>query len=294
MKQLTFVQTRDMLLHVADQVIDSKAFLTEIDSKIGDGDHGIGMERGMKKAKEKLLPMENGDNVFSLFQEMGKTMLMSMGGASGVIFGTLFMGGAKGKTASSLTASGLISLMEDSLRSIQERGKAQTGDKTMVDALVPAVDSMKNSGSDDLGELLSAAAEAEDVAWARLGTTGGDLLVVAGTDLLAEGVQVGDHRAEFGVDVRVIHNHHHVEEAVDDGLGNVKHVDVVFGQIRADAGDDADGVLADDGDDGLVHAMVSLVLARCRLIGYPQYRDCRSQAGLKVWSLKQLMNASSS
>ena len=104
--------------------------------------------------------MENGDNVFSLFQEMGKTMLMSMGGASGVIFGTLFMGGAKGKTASSLTASGLISLMEDSLRSIQERGKAQTGDKTMVDALVPAVDSMKNSGSDDLGELLSAAAEA--------------------------------------------------------------------------------------------------------------------------------------
>ena len=156
MKQLTFVQTRDMLLHVADQVIDSKAFLTEIDSKIGDGDHGIGMERGMKKAKEKLLPMENGDNVFSLFQEMGKTMLMSMGGASGVIFGTLFMGGAKGKTASSLTASGLISLMEDSLRSIQERGKAQTGDKTMVDALVPAVDSMKNSGSDDLGELLSA------------------------------------------------------------------------------------------------------------------------------------------
>lgn len=130
MKQLTFVQTRDMLLHVADQVIDSKAFLTEIDSKIGDGDHGIGMERGMKKAKEKLLPMENGDNVFSLFQEMGKTMLMSMGGASGVIFGTLFMGGAKGKTASS------------------------------VDALVPAVDSMKNSGSDDLGELLSAAAEA--------------------------------------------------------------------------------------------------------------------------------------
>ena len=159
MKQLTFVQTRDMLLHVADQVIDSKAFLTEIDSKIGDGDHGIGMERGMKKAKEKLLPMENGDNVFSLFQEMGKTMLMSMGGASGVIFGTLFMGGAKGKTASSLTASGLISLMEDSLRSIQDRGKAQTGDKTMVDALVPAVDSMKNSGTDDLEELLSAAAE---------------------------------------------------------------------------------------------------------------------------------------
>ena len=88
-----------MLLYVAEQIIDSKALLTEVDSQIGDGDHGIGMERGMKKAKEKLLSMESGSNVYALFQEMGKTMLMSMGGASGVIFGTMFMGGAKGKPA---------------------------------------------------------------------------------------------------------------------------------------------------------------------------------------------------
>lgn len=101
MEQLTYAQVRDMLIYVADQVIDSKAFLTEIDSQIGDGDHGIGMERGMKKAKDKLATMENGTNVYALFQEMGKTMLLSMGGASGVIFGTMFMGGAKGKPESS-------------------------------------------------------------------------------------------------------------------------------------------------------------------------------------------------
>lgn len=160
MKQLTFLQARDMLLYVADQIIDSKAFLTEIDSKIGDGDHGIGMERGMKKAKEKLLSMETGDNVFSLFQEMGKTMLMSMGGASGVIFSTLFMGGAKGKSAAILTGAELTALMEGSLRSIQERGKAQPGDKTMVDALAPAVEYMQLCGTEELDALLAGAAEA--------------------------------------------------------------------------------------------------------------------------------------
>ena len=57
MEQLNYAQVRDMLLYVAEQIIDSKALLTEVDSQIGDGDHGIGMERGMKKAKEKLLSM---------------------------------------------------------------------------------------------------------------------------------------------------------------------------------------------------------------------------------------------
>ena len=136
MEQLNYAQVRDMLLYVTEQIIDSKALLTEVDSQIGDGDHGIGMERGMKKAKEKLLSMESGSNVYALFQEMGKTMLMSMGGASGVIFGTMFMGGAKGKPErSSLDGAALIELLEGSLAQIKERGKAQVGDKTMVDAL---------------------------------------------------------------------------------------------------------------------------------------------------------------
>lgn len=161
MERLNYAQTRDMLIYVANQVIESKAFLTEVDSQIGDGDHGIGMERGMKKALDKLAAMENGSNVYALFQEMGKTMLMSMGGASGVIFGTMFMGGAKGKPESdTLDCAGLTALMADSLKQIQERGKAQVGDKTMVDALSPAVDSMKAYAGSDLAELLAQAAEA--------------------------------------------------------------------------------------------------------------------------------------
>ena len=69
MEQLNYAQVRDMLLYVTEQIIDSKALLTEVDSQIGDGDHGIGMERGMKKAKEKLLSMESGSNVYALFRE---------------------------------------------------------------------------------------------------------------------------------------------------------------------------------------------------------------------------------
>ena len=162
MKQLTYAQVREMLLSVAQQVIDSKDYLTEVDSQIGDGDHGIGMERGMKKAKEKLQTMEGGSNVYALFQEMGKTMLMSMGGASGVIFGTMFMGGAKGKPESeTLDAGQLADLMADSLAQIKERGKAQVGDKTMVDALEPAVEAMKAcAGEGDIGGMLAKAEQA--------------------------------------------------------------------------------------------------------------------------------------
>lgn len=162
MKELNYGQVRAMLLRAADEIIQSKDLLTEIDSQIGDGDHGIGMERGMKKAKETLLSMETGENVYDLFQAMGKTMLMSMGGASGVIFGTLFLGGARNKPASAmLDTAGMAALMSDSLAQIKERGKAQVGDKTMVDALEPAVERMKDlAPQGDWVEMMAQAAQA--------------------------------------------------------------------------------------------------------------------------------------
>ena len=85
---------------------------------------------------------------------------------------------------------------------------------------------------------------------------GEDFLTLAAdahTDVVAEVLKVADHRAEVLVRVGVVDNHHHVEETVDDGLGNVKHVDLMFGKVCADACDDADSILTDDGDDCLVH-----------------------------------------
>lgn len=162
MEQLNYSQVREMLLYIADQIIASKPLLTQVDSEIGDGDHGIGMERGMKKAAEKLRSMEDGSDVYALFREMGKSMLMSMGGASGVIFSTLFMGGTGGKAACvELDSQALCDLMEGGLTKIKERGRAQVGDKTMVDALEPAVERMKAcAGRGDLGFMLAQAAQA--------------------------------------------------------------------------------------------------------------------------------------
>lgn len=155
---LSAEDARNMLLYIADKIIAQKPYLTEIDSAIGDGDHGIGMAGGMQKAKKKLLKMPNTENVYEVFETAGQAMLMSMGGASGVIFGSLYLAGAKGKPPKSNLDSFDIATMEhQSLIAIQERGKAKVGDKTMVDALAPAVDAMLKTQDKGLLAMLKAA-----------------------------------------------------------------------------------------------------------------------------------------
>lgn len=148
---------KDMLIYIADKIIGQKPYLTEIDSAIGDGDHGIGMAGGMQKAKDKLNKQETFESVYDVFAIAGKAMLMSMGGASGVIFGSLYLSGAKGMEAKpELTASDLAAMERKSLEAIKERGKAQVGDKTMVDALEPAVIAMEENTEKGLLEMLKA------------------------------------------------------------------------------------------------------------------------------------------
>lgn len=161
LEQLNVEDTRNMLLYVADKIIANKPYLTEVDSAIGDGDHGIGMAGGMQKAKKKLLKIENERNAYQVFETAGQAMLMSMGGASGVIFGSLYLAGAKGMEAKDiLTAQDIAEMEEKSLIAIQKRGGARLGDKTMVDALSPAVDALKEHAQEGLLEMMKAAEEA--------------------------------------------------------------------------------------------------------------------------------------
>lgn len=156
--ELNAEDARNMLLYVADKIIANKPYLTDIDSAIGDGDHGIGMAGGMQKAKKKLLKMAGEENVYALYEAAGKAMLLSMGGASGVIFGSLYLAGAKDMDAKAVISAEDIAKMErKSLVAIQERGKAEVGDKTMVDALVPAVEAMEANFDKGLLEMLKAA-----------------------------------------------------------------------------------------------------------------------------------------
>lgn len=161
--ELNAADARNMLLYIADKIIAKKPYLTEIDSAIGDGDHGIGMAGGMQKAKRKLLSMEAEENAYAVFEAAGKAMLLSMGGASGVIFGSLYLAGAKGMEPKAvITAEDIAGMQRKSLLAIQERGKAQTGDKTMVDALLPAVEAMERTSGEGLLKMLLAAEEAAE------------------------------------------------------------------------------------------------------------------------------------
>ena len=143
--RLTPTQVKEMFLYVGEQVKESKPLLTKIDSAIGDGDHGIGMSVGFTKAEENLTQKEF-TTINDVFKTIGMSMISSMGGASGVIFGTLFVGGVKSlEPQGELNLPLLAKIFEGSVTSIKERGKAKLGDKTMIDALEPAVLGLKQS-----------------------------------------------------------------------------------------------------------------------------------------------------
>lgn len=151
--KMTPQQLKEMFLYVGDQIIDSKPLLTEVDSAIGDGDHGIGMSVGFTEAKANL-EKQDFDTANDVFKTIGMSMISSMGGASGVIFGTLFVGGIKNlDKAEDLDVSLMASIFEKSLQAIKDRGKANVGDKTMIDSLEPAVEGLKESvkkGEEDI------------------------------------------------------------------------------------------------------------------------------------------------
>jgi len=161
LQSLTAEQIKEMFIYVGETVMDNKPLLTEVDSAIGDGDHGIGMHVGFSNANEQLR-VEKYTDINGVFKDIGKAMITNMGGASGVIFGTMFMGGVrKLESVSSVDLAILTTIFSNGLTAVKERGKADLGDKTMIDALEPAVLSLQTSVAKDshLLEALKQAAE---------------------------------------------------------------------------------------------------------------------------------------
>jgi phosphoenolpyruvate---glycerone phosphotransferase subunit DhaL len=121
-------------------VAENREYLTRLDSAIGDADHGINMDRGMKAVQAKLDGLE-GDDIGALLKTVGMTLVSTVGGAGGPLYGTLFlqMGVATaGKTE--LEPEDWAAALDAAVKGVQLRGKAEPGDKTMVDALIPARD----------------------------------------------------------------------------------------------------------------------------------------------------------
>ena len=163
MKSITLEQVKEMLIFVAQSRIENEPLLTKVDSAIGDGDHGTGMSLGMEKAAAQL-KIAAAQDVAGLFQTVGMTMLNCMGGASGVIFATMFFGGAsEAKGETELTLPILYRVLNKAKEQIMKRGKAQQGDKTMLDALCPAVEAIAAHADDDMLVGLQAAESAAQV-----------------------------------------------------------------------------------------------------------------------------------
>ncbi len=144
----------DVLVKIKDKIVENKDFLTDLDRAIGDADHGINMARGFTAVIDKL-PKDN-DDIGDMFKKTGMTLLSSVGGASGPLYGTIFMksgGVAKGKTELDLPLA--VQMLDIAIAGVKKRGKAETGEKTMLDALVPAYEAMKKV-EEDGGELKEA------------------------------------------------------------------------------------------------------------------------------------------
>ncbi len=134
-----------------------KDYLTELDSAIGDADHGINMNRGFHKVREKLSAGTYVD-LGAVLKDVGMTLMSSVGGAAGPLYGTFFMRmSMKLAGLQAADTSSLAEAMEAGLQGVVALGKAQLEDKTMVDALTPAVEALKKASGN--GAALAAALE---------------------------------------------------------------------------------------------------------------------------------------
>lgn len=149
---MTDAQVRDWIARFAAVVADQRTELTRLDTAIGDGDHGTNLDRGMRKALERLDEVEAGDAGATL-KAVGMALVSSVGGAAGPLYGTLFMQMGQAADGGELDFAAALAA---GLQGVRTRGKAEPGDKTMVDALTPAVDALAGGG-----DVAAAAAAAE-------------------------------------------------------------------------------------------------------------------------------------
>jgi dihydroxyacetone kinase-like protein len=134
--------------------------LTQLDSAIGDADHGANMDRGFTAVMGKLPELAEAD-LGTVAKTVGMTLISTVGGAAGPLYGTFFLRLATAfGEAQSTDAAGLGAALRAGLEGVVARGKAVLDDKTMVDAMTPAVDAYDASAGDGIGPALAAAAEA--------------------------------------------------------------------------------------------------------------------------------------
>lgn len=139
----------EILNKIADEINRNQEELTDLDREIGDGDHGVNIDRGFSEIK-KILPTFENLSTSEVFSKIGMTLLTKVGGASGAIYGTAFMNAGiylKGKE--NITDEIIVETLKSMIDGIQKRGKAIQGEKTMLDTIIPVYEFLNgtiNSG----------------------------------------------------------------------------------------------------------------------------------------------------
>jgi phosphoenolpyruvate---glycerone phosphotransferase subunit DhaL len=159
---ITAADVRAWIEDFATAIAEHRTELVQLDTAIGDGDHGTNMDRGMRAALEQLAKVGD-DDVGALLKAVGMALISKVGGAAGPLYGTLFL-----RMATASAGKAQLDLREwteavaAGVAGVQQRGKAQAGDKTMIDALLPALEALKSAQSDgaEMADALRRSADA--------------------------------------------------------------------------------------------------------------------------------------
>jgi dihydroxyacetone kinase-like protein len=152
-----------MIQAIADTVIENAGELTELDRAIGDADHGVNLERGFKAVLGKIDSI-SAMPINAALNEVGRTLILSVGGASGPLYGKLFATIGQHLTkADELTKERVVTACEEAIKVIKTLGRSDVGHKTMLDVLVPSLEQLRaangKSSLRDVRERARAAAE---------------------------------------------------------------------------------------------------------------------------------------
>ncbi len=130
---------------IGDKIIEEKDFLTELDRPIGDNDHGINMAKGFGEVQKKLETLAEAD-LGTIFKTTGMTLVSTVGGSSGPLYGTAFMKmGMKLGAKKEMNLQEFLDALQTGIEGVGQRGRSTTEEKTMLDAMVPALNAMKEA-----------------------------------------------------------------------------------------------------------------------------------------------------
>lgn len=150
----------ELIKNIAKKIEEEKQFLTDLDSEIADGDHGINMARGFEAVEAKLDTVKDKD-CGTILKTVGMTLVSTVGGAAGPLYGTAFMkSGMVLAGKEELNKEDFIKSMEAAIEGVKQRGKSDKGEKTMLDSMIPAYDAFKENIDKDTKEAMKEALDA--------------------------------------------------------------------------------------------------------------------------------------